>query len=64
VQAAHLLRTQAKTHTQKLKIKKISQQNFAAKLILEINSNTTTTTTTMSAFKLFSLRNKTKQNKQ
>jgi len=63
--SSSLLRTQAKTHTQKLKIKKISQQNFAAKLILEINSNTTTTTTTtMSAFKLFSLKKKTKQNKQ
>jgi hypothetical protein len=53
-------------HNSELKQKhtppKISQQNFAAKFILEINSNTTTTTTTttMSAFKLFSLRNKTK----
>jgi hypothetical protein len=58
MQSSSVLRTQAKTHTQKKK-NLTTEQNFAAKFILEINSNTTTTT--MSAFKLFSLRNKTKQ---
>jgi hypothetical protein len=60
MQAAHTTQNSSKnTHPKKKKMKKISQQqNFAAKFILKINSNTTTT---MSTFKLFSLRNKTKQ---